>query len=116
MSKCTGVEFEQQGETPGVKFTTASGDEGWTPVVPRRWKKCAASTGSAECSESECSASGSDDELQSLKSARSVKYEERGGVPGLLVQKGCTMSSRKWSAIAPSPVATRTRTKVKYNV
>ena len=47
---------------------------------------------------------------QSLKSARSVKYEERGGVPGLLVQKGCTMSSRKWSAIAPSPVATRTRT------
>ena len=116
LSKCTGVEFEQQGETPGVKFTTASVDEGWTPVVPRRRKKCAASTGSAECSESECSASGSDDELQSLKSARSVKYEERGGVPGLLVQKGCTMSSRKWSAIAPSPVATRTRTKVKYNV
>ena len=26
LSKCTGVEFEQQGETPGVKFTTASED------------------------------------------------------------------------------------------
>lgn len=28
LPKCMGVEFEQQGETPGVKFTTAGGDEG----------------------------------------------------------------------------------------
>ena len=112
LSTCTVVECEQQGEIPGVKFTTASGDEGWTPVVSRRRKKCVSATSlrSAECSES------SDDELQSLKSARSVRYEERGGAPGLLVRRGCTMSSRKWRAIVPSPIATRTRTRVKHNV
>ena len=79
------VEFEQQGEIPGVKFTTACGDEGWTPVVSRRRKKCASSTSlmSVECSES------SDDKLQFLKSARSVV-----GMKNVVVSLACLSAER----------------------
>ena len=44
-----------------------------------------------------------------VKTARRVEYKERDRVPGLVIQRGCTMSSVSWIPVIPSPIAYRTR-------
>ena len=50
-----------------------------------------------------------------VKAARRVKYKEHDRVPGLEVQRGCTMSSVSWIPVVPSLIACRTRTRAKIN-
>ena len=43
-----------------------------------------------------------------------VSMKERGQVPGLYVRRGCTSSNVSWIPIAPSPVSSRTRARIKH--
>ena len=54
------------------------------------------------------------DEILQLDYVKEVKYVERNRTPGLTFRRGKTNHSYQWIAIVPgSPVATRTRTKLK---
>ena len=44
-----------------------------------------------------------------VKAAKRVEYKERDRVPGLVIQRGCTMRSVSWIPVIPSPIACRTR-------
>ena len=108
LTSCHAVRFEMQEDTPGLHFTSATGEDGWTPVVKRRRNKVVSKS---TCTTKVNSVSSDDKDLQSsLHSARSVTYKECDGVAGLSVRRGCTMSVA-WIPVLPSPIASRTRTR-----
>ncbi len=39
LTSCHAVRFDMQEETPGLQFTSATGEDGWTPVVKHRKKE-----------------------------------------------------------------------------
>ena len=39
LETCQSVKFKMQEDTSGVGYVTASGDEGWMPVGPRRHRR-----------------------------------------------------------------------------
>ena len=109
LTSCHAVRFEMQEDTPGLHFTSATGEVGWTPVVKRRRKKVASKS---TCTTKVNSVSSDDEDFQSsLHSARSVTYKECDGVAGLSVRRGCTMKRVAWIPVLPSPIASRTRTR-----
>ena len=56
----------------------------------------------------------SKDEILQLDYVKEVKYVELNGTPGLTFRRGKTNHSYQWIPIVPgSPVATRSRTKLK---
>ena len=76
----------------------------WTPVVKREGCRRRSRDKVATCQVDESS-----DEELNIKGVRQVTYLERDGMPGLSLRYGSTLSPVKWTAISPSPVATRTR-------
>ena len=84
------------------------GDEKWTPVIRRRKKKRTLKKEDLESSSEE-----SCDELRTIRLARKVRYEVQDGVPGLRIRRGNTNHSWRWTPISPSPVANRTRSRIK---
>ena len=102
------VVFEEQESNPGVRYMSESGETTWTPVVNRRNRR------RARLADPGSDSSDQRNELQStIKSARDVTYQCREGVPGLKIRKGCTSSSISWVPIAATPVASRTRSRVR---
>ena len=87
---------------PGLHYTLSSGAEKWTPVRKKqkfRDQRVVLDTEKEVARE--------------VKAARRVKYKEHDRVPGLEIQRGCTMSSVSWIPVVPSPIAYRTRTRTK---
>ena len=109
---CDAVEFETKDDVPGVKYKMANGSEGWTPVTRRRRRKSRTKLRKPinypdiDTTDSESSSSDLD-----MSCSRQIDYTIRDGVPGLTVYR--RNPNPKWSPIAPSPVASRTRTKRK---
>ena len=101
--------YDVRDRQPGVKFKHYSGHEGWTPVkkdvtAPRRSRKgdgCRSNP--LACQDKELS----------LTHAREVAYMNIDGTPGITFRRGCTRHSYEWLPITPSPIAIRTRTKMK---
>ena len=58
-----------------------------------------------------CELSG-DEDLKITAHTRSVKYRVVDGTPGLRIQRGNTMSSVSWEPVVPTPIGTRTKSKV----
>ena len=88
-----------------MRFTRDDDDE-WVPVVKKKRRKRREPE-----SESESVSDDSGDELR-VKFAREVRYQVKDGTPGLRIRRGNTMHSWKWTPIAPSPIATRTRSRI----
>ena len=98
LKSCVVVEYEKHGDVHGVKFRNDT-EEGWIPVVKRRRRRS-----KPPFSDS------SDDELWIPEHA-SVKYHLDGdGTPGLHLR---TKRMQDWTPIMPSPVASRTRTRIR---
>ena len=109
LTSCHAVRFEMQEDTPGLHFTSATGEVGWTPVVKCRRKKVASKS---TCTTKVNSVSSDDEDFQSsLHSDRSMTYKECDGVAGLSVRHGWRMKSVAWIPVLPSPIASRTRTR-----
>ena len=104
---CDSVRYEMQNDVPGVKYSELRGDEEeWTPVIRRRKKKrILKKEDSGSSSEESC------DEFRMIKFAKEVRYRVQDGVPGLRIRRGNTNHS--WTPISPSPVANRTRSRIK---
>ena len=49
---------------------------------------------------------------QKVKFTREVRYKVKDGTPGLKIRRGNTMQSWKWTPIASSPIANRTRSRI----
>ena len=111
---CSSVVYEGKNHVPGVNFKTAENQKGWTPVVKKNYeakKPMDKGDGSKSNPVRSC-----DDELW-LGSAKEIKYTQLNGTPGLTYRKGKTNHSYQWIPIMPdSPVATRTRVKLKNSV
>ena len=102
------MKYEERSHVPGVRFVVDN-HEGWTPVV-KGSEKSTADTGDG----SRRNPVRSKDEKLQLDYVKEVKYVERNGTPGLTFRRGKTNHSYQWIPIVPgSPVATRTRTKLK---
>ncbi len=89
LAACSVVSFEVQGNTPGVGYVTPSGEEGWTPVRPRRGRRRSQTpTRTSKSSDLVCFCS-------TIQSARDVTYQaqHRIHVPSLKVRRGCTSAS-----------------------
>ena len=95
LETCTSVQFESREGTPGLRYTSASGEESWTAVA-----------GKNLCDK---------DFATALKDSRGVMYRQREGAPGLELRRGNTRKSVSWIPVVSSPVASRTRTKTKGN-
>ena len=109
LSTCSLVKYEEKSHVPGVRFVVEN-REGWTPVVKGSEKKNTADNGDG----SRRNPVRSKDEILKLNYAKEVKYVQRNGTPGLTFRRGKTNHSYQWIPIVPgSPVATRTRTKLK---
>ena len=87
---------------PGLKCIE-NDKEGWTTVKRRRFKK------QVQCEADNVASS--DSELD-VGTAREVRYQERGSIPGLFVRRGCTLASVSWKP-SPLPISSRTRSKFK---
>ncbi len=99
-------------DVPGVTFFAEDGSQGWTPVV--RQKRRTVTRPQKTQTPSPTKPGSSDEELEvHLRKARQVEYKERDSTPGLQMRLGCTNRSFKWTPIAPSPVSTRTRSRLK---
>ena len=119
LSACSLVVYDERNDVPGVKFVAEDG-EGWTPVVKGKDVYNRSAKGGKE-KEPTVDGDGSidnprnskDEKLQ-LYRAKEIKYVEMNGTPGLTYRKGRTKHSYEWTPIAfGSPIATRTRTKLK---
>ena len=109
LSTCSLVKYEERSHIPGVRFVVEN-HEGWTPIVKGSEKKNTADNGDG----SRRNPVRSKDEMLKLDYAKEVKYVQRYGTPGLTFRRGKTNHSYQWIPIVPgSPVATRTRTKLK---
>ena len=85
---------------PGVKYTKSE-TEDWTWVIKRSQRRKKPQTvDSSDYSGSELDVSCS----------RKVEYTVHDGVPGVIVY--CRNIIILWKAIKPSPIATRTRSKI----
>ena len=101
------VVYELKSDQPGVKVSK-DGNEEWIPVVKKRRKRtCKRKDESEPVSVSDDSG----DELK-VKFAREVRYKVKDVTPGLKIRRGNTMQSWKWTPIAPSPIANRTRSRI----
>ena len=102
------VVYELKSDQPGVKVSK-DGNEEWIPVAKKRRKR----TYKRKEDESEPVSASDDsgDELK-VKFAREVRYKVKDGTPGLKIRRGNTMQSWKWTPIAPSPIANRTRSRI----
>ena len=101
---CESISYEMRQNIPGVTYMK-DGCEGWTPVVSRNRRR-------KKLKQQPISSDDSDSELD-VRGAREVSYQERDGVPYLYVCRGCTSRNVKWTPIAPSPIAFRTRGRIK---
>jgi len=70
---CTSVQFESREGTPGLQYTSASGEESWTTVTGKNL--------------------GDKDFATALKDSRGVMYRQREGAPGLKLRRGNTRKS-----------------------
>ena len=98
---CDNVTFEVNDGLPGVKFVKEDKEQ-WTLVKKRRKKK--------RCDQEAINDSGSEIDVAR---ARQVYYDERCGIPGLYMRRGCTLASSSWTPIKTAPVASRTRSRLK---
>ena len=101
---CESISYEMRQNIPGVTYMK-DGCESWTPVVSRNRRR-------KKLKQQPISSDDSDSELD-VRGAREVSYRERDGVPYLYVCRGCTSRNVKWTPIAPSPIAFRTRGRIK---
>ncbi len=92
---CKSVQFENCDGTPGLRCTSASGEENWTVTAKNL---------------------SDNDFATAIEATRGVTYRQRHGVPGLEMRRGCSRSSVSWIPVVPSPVACRTRTRTKLEV
>ena len=103
LSTCQNVMYEACNSVPGVKFEE-EGRDGWVEVVRKRRKRVKKVTGVEDLGSS------SESELD-VKAASRVEYRvDPDGASGLCIQTG---RIRKWVKIAPSPIALRTRARIK---
>ena len=99
LATCKSVRFESNDGIPGLRYTLSSGVEKWTPVSKKQKSRV-----------QRVNVLDTGKELgRDVKAAKRVEYKERDRVPGLEIQRGCTMSSVSWIPVIPSPIAYRTR-------
>lgn len=109
LSTCSSVVYEEIDSVPGVKYVAAN-SEGWTPVVKRNLKERTVDKGDG----SRRNPTRAKDEVLQLDYAKDIRFAQVNGTPGLTYRRGKTNHSFEWMPIIPgSPVATRTRTKLK---
>ena len=112
LTSCNTIRYEMRDDVPGVTFSAEDGSGGWTPVVRR--KRRAVTRPQKTQTPSSTIPESSDEELDvHLRKARQVEYKERDSTPGLRMRLGCTNRNFKWAPIVPSPVSTRTRSRLK---
>ena len=105
LSTCSLVKYEERSHVPGVKFVVEN-CEGWTPIVKGSEKKNTTDNGDG----SRRNPVRSKDEILS-KGSQVCTTEWH---PRMTFRRGETNHSYQWIPIVPgSPVATRTRTKLK---
>ena len=102
---CESISYEMRQNIPGG-ICMKDGYEGWTPVVSRNRRR-------KKLKQQPISSSDDSDSELDVRGAREVSYQERDGVPYLYVCRGCTSRNVKWTPIAPSPIAFRTRRQIK---
>ena len=98
------VVYEEQEGEPGVKYTSESGEASWTPVVNRRSRKRKAQLTDPGF-DGACSGDRVNELQSTIQSARDVTFQCREELPGLMIRKGCMLSSISWMPIAATPVA-----------
>ena len=82
LATCKSVRFESNDGIPGLRYTLSSGVEKWTPVSKKKSRV------------QRINVLDTGKELaRDVKAAKRVKYIERDRVPGLVIQRGCTMSN-----------------------
>ena len=101
LTTCESVSYEMRERIPGVKYMK-DGIEGWTPVRKRSRRR----KNSDHDSDTSSDTSGS--ELD-VSCSRVVKYSVSEGVPGISIFR----RNVTWKPIMPSPVASRTRSRIK---
>ena len=108
LDTCESVVYDARDGQPGVKFKSCSGHEGWTPI-----KKDVAASRTRKGDGCRSNPLTCQDKELPLTYAREVAYMKIDGTPGITFRRGCTRHSYEWLPIAPSPIASRTRTKMK---
>jgi len=85
LETCTLVQFESHDGSPGLRYTSAFGEESWTIVTGKNpWRQRFATV---------------------LKDSRDVIYRQCEGAPGLELRWGNTRKSVPWIPVVSSPVA-----------
>ena len=108
LTSCDGVAYEYRDNVPGLNYTV-NGREEWTPVKKARKKRIkqpVSSTNDAITSDSDSSQSSSS---LDVSCSRLVEYSVQEGVPGLTIYR----KNIHWTPIVPSPISSRTRSKMK---
>ncbi len=109
LDACTSMQYEARDDVQGVKFHTDDGEEGWTPIE-RREAFRGRSSGDGTRSNPTISEA---PKLPNLCWAKELSYQVIDGTPGFRFRQGTTHQSYKWIPIISSPIANRTRTRMK---
>ena len=111
LNACSDVRYENHRGVPGLCYQL-DGETNWTRVKRKRRQKRQDSTIQLQQSQES-----SDEELD-VAEARGVQYKVKGGIPGLEIRRGNTLSSVSWTpviskpaAAVHAPIAQRTRAK-----
>ena len=125
LSTCSVVVYEERNRVPGVKFVAEDGER-WTLVMKGEVKRSTVGIGTQvmkgkdketdmeEGDGSILKPRKSNAEKLQLYRAKEIKYAKMNGTPGLTFRTGKTKHSYEWIPITSgSPIATRTRTKLK---
>ena len=93
---CSDVRYENHQDVPGLCYQL-DGETNWTRVKPKRKRRQKRQDSTVQLQQSQES---SDEELD-VAEARGVQYKVKGGIPGLEIRRGCTLSSVSWTPVTP---------------
>ena len=100
---CSDVRYENHRGVPGLCYQL-DGETNWTRVKPKRKRRRKRQDSTIQLQQSQES---SDEELD-VAEARGVQYKVKGGIPGLEIRRGCTLSSVSWTPVTPVSCCTCT--------
>ena len=97
---CSDVRYENHRGVPGLCYQL-DGETTWTRVKPKRKRRQKRQDSTIQLQQSQES---SDEELD-VAEARGVQYKVKGGIPGLEIRRGHTLSSVSWTPVVSKPAA-----------
>ena len=114
LEACSSVRYEERGDIQGVRYSTDDGKEGWTPIeISRKAFQGRRSNSDGSKNNPKISEAA---KIPKLHWAKEVSYHVIDGTPGLRFRNGPTLHSYTWIPVISSPIASRTRSRLKTGI